>query len=149
MTYDEVKEKYGSHVAWAYDWYRARNFGLEKDDPRTPIDIWFFSRDELVVDYEEGDRCVHHVLTGMTKCFIPKDELTEKEFLREIGDRIEQYMNERHLYQYELAKMTGLSKTLMNYYIMGTRKQSVYNLKKIADALECSVDDLLQSPKYR
>lgn len=146
MTYEEVRELYGSNVAWAYGNYLFyTNHGESEKDP--PIDIYFFSNVELVVDYSNGDRAVYYHTRGCVSRFRPKKFLEKDEFARELGRRIDLIIEERNLFQYELAEMTGISNIMINQYIMGKSIPGAYNLKQIADALGCSLDDLIKTPR--
>lgn len=57
---------------------------------------------------------------------------------------IKEYRCQRRLRQRELAEMVGVTRLTIARYESGTRKPDVYMLKRIADALECTVDDLIR-----
>jgi putative transcriptional regulator len=48
----------------------------------------------------------------------------------------------RGMSQVDLAAITGISTTQINEYISGKRMMTLRNAKKIAYALNCSIDDL-------
>lgn len=53
------------------------------------------------------------------------------------------YIQERGLTAYKVAKGAGISQGQMNEYKNGKTKPTIENLIKIADYLECSIDFLL------
>lgn len=53
------------------------------------------------------------------------------------------YIQERGITAYKVAKGTGISQGQMNEYKNGKTKPTIENLIKIADYLECSIDFLL------
>lgn len=57
--------------------------------------------------------------------------------------RLQALRNERELSQEDLAKRTGLQATAVSHFETGTRKPSFDNLRRLADALETTVDYLM------
>lgn len=53
-------------------------------------------------------------------------------------------LNKRYMTQVDLSEKTGISKQQINEYIANTRLMTIYNAKLIADALDCSIDDLYE-----
>lgn len=60
-----------------------------------------------------------------------------------LGDNIRRKREEYELDQKELAERVGVSKGAMSGYESGFKVPSVETLVRIADALYCSVDELL------
>ena len=60
-----------------------------------------------------------------------------------LGENIRKKRLEYDIEQQELAKRIGVSKMTISHYESGMRVPSVANLVSIADALHCSVDELL------
>lgn len=54
-----------------------------------------------------------------------------------------QFIQNRGITPYRVAKETGISQGLMNEYKNGKKLPTLQNLIKIADYLDCSVDYLL------
>lgn len=65
----------------------------------------------------------------------PKDPLFKQ--------RLQQTRKKRDLNQEELADKTGLLASAISHFESGTRKPSFDNLRKLADALEVSIDYLM------
>ena len=57
--------------------------------------------------------------------------------------RLQSIRNQRDLSQEELAKKAGLQATAVSHFETGTRKPSFDNLRRLADALETTVDYLM------
>lgn len=60
-----------------------------------------------------------------------------------LGENIRRKRLEYDIEQQELAKRIGVTKMAISYFESGMRVPSVANLVAIADALHCSVDELL------
>lgn len=57
--------------------------------------------------------------------------------------RLEQIMIERDLYPAQVAKMTGIKRSRIYDYMKGTHQPTAFNLKRIAQGLNVSVDWLI------
>ncbi|WP_459127499.1 helix-turn-helix domain-containing protein [Latilactobacillus curvatus] len=58
------------------------------------------------------------------------------------GQRLKAILNERNLSNYRLAKMSGVSESIINKVVSGTNEyMSFKNAVKIADALNISLDE--------
>src|SRR6266571_2843034 len=57
--------------------------------------------------------------------------------------RLQGLREKRGLSQEELAKRAGLQATAISHFETGTRKPSFHNLRRLADALETTVDYLM------
>lgn len=62
-------------------------------------------------------------------------------------NQIRRYRKERNLKQSELASIVGVSRTAVTKWESGEVNPRSDRLLKIADALRCSVDDLLNNRK--
>lgn len=58
-------------------------------------------------------------------------------------ERLLQARNLRELNQEQLAKKAGLASSAISHFESGTRKPSFENLRKLADALDVSIDYLM------
>ena len=61
----------------------------------------------------------------------------------EVGNRIQERRLAKKLTQQKLAEMTELSDVYIGYIEQGKRRTSIEALLRIANALGCTVDDLL------
>ncbi|MFS1518572.1 helix-turn-helix domain-containing protein [Bacillus sp. SCS-151] len=53
-------------------------------------------------------------------------------------------LNESYMSQVDLSIATGISKQQISEYINNTRTMSLQNAKKIANILDCHIDDLYE-----
>jgi len=60
--------------------------------------------------------------------------------------RIEEIMKNKGVGVTELAKKMNVSRMTIYYYIKQDEKNSISQLKKIADALKCDLSDLFEQP---
>lgn len=63
------------------------------------------------------------------------------------GERLLAVCNYYEISRYKLRQLTGISETVMRYWVNGKTKPSIVNVVKIADALHCSVDFVLGREK--
>lgn len=57
--------------------------------------------------------------------------------------RLEQIMVERQLYPAQIAKITGIKRTVIYAYVDGTHQPTAFNIKRLAIGLNVSADWLL------
>ena len=97
---------------------------------------------EAIVYMKDGSRIVYDDL-GKTFRNLPSssERMTEDECRNEFGIRLRHLMYWRGITQTELAERTGISRVVLNRYIMGKSSPSFYAVDKIAKALGCSVDE--------
>lgn len=57
--------------------------------------------------------------------------------------RLEQIMIERQIYPAQVAKITGIKRTVIYAYVDGTHQPTAYNIKRLAIGLNVSADWLL------
>lgn len=62
-------------------------------------------------------------------------------------NQIKKYRKKRNLKQSELALLVGVNRTAVTKWESGEVNPRASRLSKIADALRCSVDDLLNARK--
>lgn len=68
--------------------------------------------------------------------------MTNQEWLKEFGRRVEEKMKEKDMNQKELADNAGVSTASLNKYIHGSVMPSAQAAFKIAVALGCGTDEL-------
>lgn len=81
----------------------------------------------------------------MTLLYDPEDEYdeTEDEWRNTFGRNLDHKLYNVGKSQDLLAFETGISPVTINKYIKGKATPSTYNLRKIAQALQCSVTELI------
>ena len=63
------------------------------------------------------------------------------------SQRILELCDEFKTTRYKLQKLTGISESVMRYWVRGKTEPSIYNIVRIADKLKCSVDFVLGREK--
>lgn len=71
------------------------------------------------------------------------DNLTENEWMIMFSRNVSQIMYEQRITQSELARETGLGDYTISRYLNRHRMPSIKNILKIAYALRCDVEDLV------
>lgn len=69
--------------------------------------------------------------------------MTEFEFNKRFGERLEERMHERGLKQEEFARELGISQATLSRYILGKQTPSAITGIKIAKRFGCSINDLI------
>ena len=70
--------------------------------------------------------------------------MNELELIKIFSKNLKQIMKEDNIKQEDLANEIGISRTMISRYVTGECLPSLYTTVKIADALFCTVDDLLE-----
>jgi transcriptional regulator with XRE-family HTH domain len=70
--------------------------------------------------------------------------LEDKDFLRELGDRLRRLREGQNLTQHQLGERCGLHRTFIGSVERGERNVSILNLRSIAQALRVPLADLLR-----
>lgn len=98
--------------------------------------------DELVVRLEDGTRVLYDdAKRTIRRLPANSREMTEYEVRREFGKRLAKMIDRSGMTQAELSEKTGISQPRICNYIFGRNLPNLYNLDKLAKALNCSVDD--------
>lgn len=74
--------------------------------------------------------------------------MTKKELMKDIGNNLKRELEKRDMSQNELARRTGLSKSIISYYVRGDRMMTLYNLFLICYTLGCEFRDIAQTFEY-
>jgi len=69
--------------------------------------------------------------------------MNEREWLAYFGVNLEEYMKAAKMSQRDLADASGLSEAAVSNYIRGRTMPGVRALINMAEALHCSVDELI------
>ena len=69
--------------------------------------------------------------------------MSEYEWLMFFSDSLYELMKERKISQRELAERTGLTERAISKYINGTIIPKATSIVKLAIALDCTTDDLI------
>lgn len=119
-----------------------KRYALFSDEIKS---VELYSNYEILIETELGIRMLYDDRDQTIDVVNGHQE--ESDWRRRFGRQLRSRMNWSGISQEELSKETGISITSLSMYMNGRTVPSIYNAKKIADALACSVDDLLRFPK--
>ena len=103
-------------------------------------------RYEITVTLSDGYRCIYNdMLHTMRRPISTNDGSLSKEkwndyFAMTLRVKLAEY----GLTQKDLSSRTGLSHITIHNYLSGKSTPDVYNLRKIAEALDCSISELTE-----
>lgn len=122
--YEEYELYYPQYASITEDWYEESEW-------------------DLVAKLSDGTRLIFdghiHTIRGLPD----NDDMTEAQFRLEFSKRLYKTLNRRNITQLELSQKTDISPMAISTYINRKATPSLYNVHKIARALNCSIDDLI------
>lgn len=68
--------------------------------------------------------------------------VTKKGGVTMFSDRLDQYLNERHISNYKISKATGIANSLIGYWRKGVKTPTLDNLILLCDYLDVPIDYL-------
>lgn len=98
---------------------------------------------DLLIVFHSGKKVILDRYTGYHKDIFYNDinELTEEQEKKEFAYRLRSLMNRKWVTQEQLADQVNTSQVMISRYVRGETIPSAIILRKIAKALECSMDD--------
>ena len=108
--------------------YEIRDYG--------PFELLILIENERPIVYDDLNKYIRT---------LPRDSrfMSENECRNEFGIRMRKYMQVTGINQTILSNKTGLTQCTISKYANGEITPSIYNATKIANALGCSIDDLM------
>lgn len=100
------------------------------------------NRWDLIVSLIDGRRFLYNGLEHSIGEIPATEDISEEQFRREFSRRLSRMLYERTMTQYDLSKLTGISAVSISKYISRKATPSFYNVRRIARALDCSVEEL-------
>lgn len=70
--------------------------------------------------------------------------MTELELMKNFGNNLKEILEDSWMTQKELSEETGLSESMISYYIHGKRMPNMKNIINIALALDCELNELIE-----
>lgn len=101
-------------------------------------------RDELMVTLNDGRVTLFDIM-DKTSRYLPKDDdnMSNEILQKEFGRRFRKRLQMEHMTQRELSELTEIPYQLLSDYANGRRNPGMSNIRRIARALNCSIDYLL------
>lgn len=131
MIYDEFKNAYPSKRKEAIHY---EPFGVS----------------EILIFMKDGSKYVYNQQYHRLRCvqearIIPEPKpISDEEWLNEFSKKLRKAMKSRHINQRELSELTGISRQAINRYLNCEREPGITTVRKIANALDCKLSDLLE-----
>lgn len=120
-----------------------RNFELYFPGFFARMKIYQVILGELIAELEDGTIVSYNDLNNSLRIVKRDDEIWDEIKMRnELSWRIYNRMQFLGMTQDELSERTGISQTAISKYINRRAIPSAFNLRAIAKALKCSMDDL-------
>lgn len=112
------------------------------------VDYYLDVNHDLVVKTSDGNTYLFDCIEkGLRRLPREDADITEDDFGKEFGRRLNARMIRKCVTQTALSKMTGIHQTLISQYVSGKVIPSFYRVHVLAKALDCSVDDLCHGTK--
>lgn len=97
---------------------------------------------DLLIEYKNGDRIIYDTFANTERYLkYENDDLTDDEEIYEFKTSLQKIMKRKFVDQTELAKRIGVSQAMISKYVSGDSIPNAIVLKKIAKALNCSIED--------
>ena len=98
---------------------------------------------DLLIIFKDGRRFIYDRFTNAFKgvYYDNINEITEEQERREFAYRLRSLMGRRWINQDQLAEMIGTTQPMISRYVRGEAVPNAITLRKIAKALEYSMDD--------
>lgn len=103
---------------------------------------------EYAIEYEDGFVLLYDSFEHTIKKVDPDSpntfiDIDERKWRMEFARRLYRLMRKNDFTQIELSYATGISASAISYYLNGVKLPNIFNAAKIADVLDCSLDDLV------
>lgn len=98
---------------------------------------------DLLIEFYNGKKVILDRFTGYHKTIFYNNlnELTEEQEKKEFAYRLRSLMNRKRITQEQLADKLNTTQVMISRYVRGETIPSAITLRKIAKALDCSMDD--------
>lgn len=98
---------------------------------------------DLLIVFHSGRKVILDRFTGYHKNIFYKDvnEITEEQEKREFAYRLRSLMGRKGITQNQLAEMINVTQVMISRYVTGEAIPNSITLRKIAKALDYSMDD--------
>lgn len=113
------------------------------------VDCYPCGRLEIVMWLNDGSKVLYNYTSKTMRTMKCRDRgeessySSEEEWKADFATVLSRKMRAKNMTQKELAELTGVSSMLISKYMNGKSSPGVYNLMKIAEALECFPTELI------
>lgn len=98
---------------------------------------------DLIVEFADGRKVIYDRFTGYFKNIFYDNigEITEEQEKKEFAYRLRSLMNRNRITQEQLSEKLNTTQAMISRYVRGETIPNVITLRKIANILDCSMDD--------
>lgn len=110
------------------------------------VDWYPIGPQEIVVVLDTGMKYAYYMFSDGLRIIRDSDEYScenEEDWRKMFANRLCERMRKKCIAQYELAEQTGITTVTISKYMNGRATPSGYNLERLANALTCSVTELI------
>ena len=133
-------------VVGLYDSDKLYKYVLEHNPDVKPENVKNFiaiNANDLIITYKDGKREMFDTFENYRQYIIYEtNAMTEKEHVKHFPDQLRKMMRRKFVDQIWLSNETDISQPMISKYLSGKAIPGYARLKKIAIALQCTVDDL-------
>lgn len=111
--------------------------------PENVSSLTAVNENDLIITYKDGKRELFDMFEN-SRQYIPYETnaLTEEEHRKQFPILLRKWMRRRFMNQKDLSEKLGISQQMVSKYLTGQAYPGYGRLKRIADALHCTVEDL-------
>lgn len=96
---------------------------------------------DLLITYKNGVKEIYDTYNNTSRRVNRIDQTNDSEMRLNFRRRLQSIMNRKWVTQEELARRINTSQQMISRYLTGQSIPSALTIKKIADALDCNVND--------
>lgn len=96
---------------------------------------------DLLITYKNGVKEIYDTYNNTSRRVNRIDQTNDSEMRLNFRRRLQSIMNRKWVTQEELARRIDTSQQMISRYLTGQSIPSALTIKKIADALDCNVND--------
>lgn len=105
-------------------------------------DIAALNEYDLLVRFNNGDQVLFDTFSNTSRLiYISKNNPSDEQLRSEFKERLYILMRRKFYSEEELAKDIGSTQQMISRYLTGQSTPNAITLKKIANVLDCSMDD--------
>ena len=112
---------------------------------------WEYGDMDLIIELDNKRLMFYEFATTIfrvIRLFDGLSEPTEEQWKKTFGYNLSEAIWHSKMYQYEVAKASGISEVILSKYLTGKAIPKIHTAERLARTLNCSVDDFLPKDFY-
>lgn len=131
---------YGHYYGSMFDHYTK----LTKYEPTYSVSWEPYTKHQIKIYLDDGTARIYNGRHKTIRNVLPNDH-SEKAITRDFSYNLQERLYDKNMTQSELSKITHISQPMISNYINREKTPTLSAALRIADALDCSVYDLVES----